>query len=147
AWISSSTLAAASTRPEALVLGSGALVSSSVVLLAERMVVWKHVRKQTSSSRTRDFRIMPHLGSGIWILLSYLLTMILFDAGCRIGDYSLGYGGSDQGESGGEAKKCGAESGDPNLRFQPRLPGSVVGEASMRQVDEADKITRVTVPW
>jgi hypothetical protein len=44
-----------------------------------------------------------------------------------------------------QAKKCGAESGDPNLRFQPRLPGSVVGEASMGQVEEADKITRVTV--
>jgi hypothetical protein len=47
----------------------------------------------------------------------------------------------------GRAKKCGAESGDPNLRFQPRLPGSVVGEASMWQLAEADKITRVTVPW
>ena len=45
----------------------------------------------------------------------------------------------------GRAKKCGAESGDPNLRFQPRLPGSVVGEASMRQAAEADKITGVTV--
>jgi hypothetical protein len=45
------------------------------------------------------------------------------------------------------AKKCGAESGDPNLRFQPRLPGSVVGEASMGQVRKADKITRVTVRW
>ena len=45
------------------------------------------------------------------------------------------------------AKKCGAGSGDPNLRFQPRLPGSVVGEASMRQVAEGDKITRVTVRW
>jgi len=44
-----------------------------------------------------------------------------------------------------QAKKCGAESGDPNLRFQPRLPGSVVGEASMGQVAEADKITGVTV--
>ena len=44
-----------------------------------------------------------------------------------------------------QAKKCGAESGDPNLRFQPRLPGSVVGEASMGQVRKADKITRVTV--
>jgi hypothetical protein len=43
------------------------------------------------------------------------------------------------------AKKCGAEIGDPNLRLQPRLPGSVVGEASMRQVEKADKITRVTV--
>ena len=42
-------------------------------------------------------------------------------------------------------KKCGAESGDPNLRFQPRLPGSVVGEASMGQVEKADKITGVTV--
>ena len=45
------------------------------------------------------------------------------------------------------AKKCGAESGDPNLRFQPRLPGSVVGEASMGQAEKADKITGVTVPW
>jgi len=43
------------------------------------------------------------------------------------------------------AKKCGVESGDPNLRLQPRLPGSVVGEASMRQDEKADKITRVTV--
>ena len=58
-----------------------------------------------------------------------------------------GIAGSDQGESGGKAKKCGAEIGDPNLRFQPRLPGSVVGEASMRQVEEADKITGVTVLW
>jgi len=46
-----------------------------------------------------------------------------------------------------KAKKCGAEIGDPNLRFQPRLPGSVVGEASMRQVAGADKITRVIVLW
>jgi len=44
-----------------------------------------------------------------------------------------------------KAKKCGAEIGDPNLRFQPRLPGSVVGEASMEQVGKADKITEVTV--
>ena len=58
-----------------------------------------------------------------------------------------GYQGSDQDESGGKTKKCGAETGDPNLRFQPRLPGSVVGEASMRQVEKADKITTVTVPW
>jgi len=43
------------------------------------------------------------------------------------------------------AKKCGAEGGDPNLRFQPRLPGSVVGEASMRQVRWEGKITKVTV--
>jgi hypothetical protein len=46
-----------------------------------------------------------------------------------------------------EAKKCGVEIGDPNLRFQPRLPGSVVGEASMGQVEKADKITGVTVLW
>jgi len=74
----------------------------------------------------------------------------------RCGVWNGGYWGSDQGESGlnshqpsvkplasekvgrqtyrrfARAKKCGAESGDPNLRFQPRLPGSVVGEASMR---------------
>ena len=29
-------------------------------------------------------------------------------------------------------KKCGVGNGDPNLRSQPRLPGSVVGEPSMR---------------
>jgi hypothetical protein len=79
---------------------------------------------------------MPHLGD------QSLLPMILFDASCE-----WGISGSDQGESVFGAKKCGAESGDPNLRFQPRLPGSVVGEASMRQVAEGDKITRVTVPW
>jgi len=56
-----------------------------------------------------------------------------------------GISGSDQGESGLKAKKCGAEIGDPNLRLQPRLPGSVVGEASMGHVEKADKITEVTV--
>jgi len=30
-------------------------------------------------------------------------------------------------------KKCGVGNGDPNPRSQPRLPGSVVGEPSMRQ--------------
>jgi hypothetical protein len=48
-------------------------------------------------------------------------------------------------EWGLEQKKCGAEIGDPNLRFQPRLPGSVVGEASMGQLGKGDKITEVTV--
>jgi len=106
---------------------------------------------------------MPHLGDGMWILLS----LILFDAGRKAGDT----GGVIRVSPGGKArfqgfkvsensvarpdalqvrvkaKKCGAEIGDPNLRFQPRLPGSVVGEASMRQVRKAGKITRVTVPW
>ena len=50
-------------------------------------------------------------------------------------------------ETVGRAKKCGIESGDPNLRFQSRLPGSVVGEASMEQVAKLNKITGVTVPW
>ena len=43
-----------------------------------------------------------------------------------------------------EAKKCGAESSDPNRHSQPRLPGSVVGEASMRQVTKTAKITKVS---
>jgi len=46
-------------------------------------------------------------------------------------------------ESGLETKKCGAESSDPNRHSQPRLPGSVVGEASMREVDGSAKITKV----
>jgi hypothetical protein len=66
--------------------------------------------------------------------------MILFDAG-----YGTGVIGGVIRVSQVKGKKCGAGSGDPNLRFQPRLPGSVVGEASMRQVVEADKITGVTV--
>jgi len=44
-----------------------------------------------------------------------------------------------------KSKKIGADSGDPNLHSQPRLPGSVVGEASMRQVQKGGKITKVTV--
>jgi hypothetical protein len=55
--------------------------------------------------------------------------------------------GIDGGESGvGKTKKCGADHGDPNLRIQPRLPGSVVGEASMREEGKGGKITEVTVP-
>ena len=64
--------------------------------------------------------------------------MIVFDAGSEAGVIRV---------SQAAGKKCGVEIGDPNLRFQPRLPGSVVGEASMGQVGKADKITRVTVPW
>jgi hypothetical protein len=82
---------------------------------------------------------MPHLGDRS-------VDSIVSDS-IRCGPRKGGYQGSDQYESGSKAKKCGAEIGDPNLRFQPRLPGSVVGEASMRQVEEADKITRVTVLW
>jgi len=44
-------------------------------------------------------------------------------------------------------KKIGADSGDPNLHSQPRLPGSVVGGWSMRYIHPTDKITGGTVPW
>jgi hypothetical protein len=43
-------------------------------------------------------------------------------------------------------KKCGAESSDPNRHSQPRLPGSVVGEASMLPPRNSDKITKVIAP-
>ena len=43
-------------------------------------------------------------------------------------------------------KKIGAEGGDPNLHSQPRLPGSVVGEASMQQVGGGGKITEGHCP-
>ena len=43
-------------------------------------------------------------------------------------------------------KKCGAESSDPNRHSQPRLPGSVVGRASMRQSGNPAKITKVSGP-
>jgi hypothetical protein len=46
---------------------------------------------------------------------------------------------------GREDKKIGAESSDPNRHSQPRLPGSVVGEASMRLARKSRKITEVTV--
>jgi hypothetical protein len=41
--------------------------------------------------------------------------------------------------------KIGAESGDPNLHSQPRLPGSVVGEESMGSAPKTSKITKGTV--
>jgi hypothetical protein len=41
-------------------------------------------------------------------------------------------------------KKIGAESGDPNLHPQPRLPGSVVGGWSMRYAYSTYKITAGT---
>jgi hypothetical protein len=85
---------------------------------------------------------MPLLGDGS--IVSVVVFGTYDSIRCRM--QNGGYRG-DQGESGDKAKKCGVESGDPNLRFQPRLPGSVVGEASMRQVEEADKITGVTVLW
>jgi hypothetical protein len=40
-----------------------------------------------------------------------------------------------------KAKKSGLAAVTLNLRFQPRLPGSVVGEAIMRVGRQADKIT------
>ena len=43
-------------------------------------------------------------------------------------------------------KKIGAESSDPNRHSQPRLPGSVVGEASMPGPRFRCKITEVIVP-
>jgi len=45
-----------------------------------------------------------------------------------------------------QGKKIGAESSDPNRRSQPRLPGSVVGEPSMRSIRSPYKITEVNVP-
>jgi hypothetical protein len=46
----------------------------------------------------------------------------------------------------GGPKKFGVGNGDPSLRSQPRLPGSVVGEASMDEARRSGKITQVTVP-
>ena len=48
-------------------------------------------------------------------------------------------------EAGLPENKIGAETGDPNLRSQPRLPGSVVGERSMLEPHDSDKITEVIV--
>jgi hypothetical protein len=41
------------------------------------------------------------------------------------------------------AQKIGAEISDPNRRFQPRLPGSVVGKRSMAPGVGSNKITEV----
>jgi hypothetical protein len=40
-----------------------------------------------------------------------------------------------------EAKNAGLNVVTLNLHSQPRLPGSVVGEVSMRQEQKVDKIT------
>ena len=44
----------------------------------------------------------------------------------------------------GRAKNAGLAMVTLNLHSQPRLPGSVVGEASMRASRKTDKITQVT---
>jgi len=54
--------------------------------------------------------------------------------------------GNETEPDGSAGKKIGAESSDPNRRYQPRLPGSVVGEASMRRTRFPHKITKVIVP-
>jgi hypothetical protein len=62
------------------------------------------------------------------------------------------FDGAETPESAGEKldnpehKKIGAESSDPNRYSQPRLPGSVVGIASMPGTHFANKITEVSVP-
>src|ERR1700728_5100327 len=50
-------------------------------------------------------------------------------------------GSTEEGRK--EPKKCGAKNSDPNRYSQPRLPGSVVGEASMRRIPKPHKITKV----
>jgi hypothetical protein len=50
-----------------------------------------------------------------------------------------------EGDKPPEDKKIGAESSDPNRHFQPRLPGSVVGNASMPRTRPPGKITEVSV--
>ena len=81
AWISSSTVPAASTRPEALVLRSGAaaLASAGLVILAAEKI---GVRKQTAAAERGDFASCLTWEIGVWNLLS----MILFDAGLRMED-------------------------------------------------------------
>ena len=47
----------------------------------------------------------------------------------------------------GDQKNVGSATVTLNPRSQPHLPGSVVGEASMRQGEETGKITEVIVLW
>jgi hypothetical protein len=53
------------------------------------------------------------------------------------------------GNAGNKISKLGKDSGlatvTLNLRFQPRLPGSVVGEPSMEQGVKVNKITEGSV--
>jgi len=53
--------------------------------------------------------------------------------------------GSSGWKDNSKDKKIGAKSSDPNRYSQPRLPGSVVGEASMPRTRNCYKITKVSV--
>ena len=64
----------------------------------------------------------------------------------RGGSLKVGHGSGDWIPGRGRTKKCGAESSDPNRHSQPRLPGSVVGEASIRHPLNSAKITKVSAP-
>ena len=50
-----------------------------------------------------------------------------------------------EGFSGRKQKKSGLSMVTLNLHVQPRLPGSVVGETSMRYPLKSDKITEASV--
>ena len=67
----------------------------------------------------------------------------------KFSGFEFGIGGdsgknANQRKGAGGRQKIGAESSDPNRHSQPRLPGSVVGEASMRPLRKSRKITEVT---
>src|SRR5690242_12608105 len=131
--ISSRTVPAASTRSSALLVSFMSFLSSSPKANADTA---------RTSRTTRVFFIAIQF-SRSWVFHASLTGR----NGLR-GDQPALREWLEQGRTGsGKAKKIGADSGDPNLHSQPRLPGSVVGGPSMRYLHRTDKITGGTVPW
>src|SRR5437868_8242823 len=133
--ISFRTVAAACTRSSALVLS---LFSSFPKASAGRI--------KTNRSRSVFF-IVPQLFSefGETLILKDM-DAVRIAGGVRRADRIEVTCTQRVNSEWWEAKKFGADSGDPNLHSQPRLPGSVVGERSMRHIHSTHKITGDTVP-
>src|SRR5579862_524084 len=131
--MSFSTCAAASTRSETF-------VSSSAAKEKEQ--------RETITASNKNFFMVPHHTKIFWDLLLWIVNE---PRPCV--SATLNYEGSNPDGikfrvrvGFWKAKKIGAESSDPNRHSQPRLPGSVVGEASMPRAKFPCKITEVTAP-
>src|SRR5215469_9409829 len=121
-WISSRTAAADRTRSTDLL----SPVLSAATAARER---------QTTTHRARSFFIISS---------AYALKLSLGKPGPDFNGFEQAGGGLDWGR---RQKNAGLAVVTLDLHSQPRLPGSVVGEASMRQGSKGDKITTVTGRW
>src|SRR5208337_233131 len=100
----------------------------------------ENLHRHTTTISSKNFFMVPHslkdsLGAISWIV----------NDGPEVVSATVSRKDLRESSRKSEDKKIGAESSDPNRRSQPRLPGSVVGSASMPRTRFPYKITEVSV--